>query len=399
MPASPVDPRATPPAQGRLSFGARLDAHNGLGPGFDFLRISLAGAIVLTHAWLHVQRAAFEASAFWFAEYALVPMFFALSGFLVAASAMRLSLGNFLVNRGLRILPALAVDVVVCALIIGPVTTSAPLKRYFTDPWFFRYFLNITGWIHYDLPGVFRTHANTRVNGALWTVPYEMWCYAIMSGLIATRLIRKPEGVIALAVLLVVAGLASEGLAHTGLAAKLLRGAFVERGSQLLLAFIMGVIAFQLRYKIPYSLPAAALCAGLFILAAFGLNMSALNKVPNRIVLIPALAYLTVFIGLTKIPLPKIFHNADYSYGIYLYHDPLLQVVIGLVPAWVLAPVYGPFILFAIGLPAVALLASLSWHGIEKPILSLRRRFSFVARVRGVEGVGESLVDAPPQTP
>jgi hypothetical protein len=36
-----------------------------------------------------------------------------------------------------------------------------------------------------------------------------------------------------------------------------------------------------------------------------------------------------------------------------------------------------------------------SWHGPEKWVLRQRKRFSFVARVRGVEGPGESAVGAP----
>jgi len=380
------------------SLGAVLDGRKGLGPGFDFLRIFLASSIVLTHAFLHTQQAAFEASHFWFAEYALVPMFFALSGFLVAGSAMRLSLGNFLINRSLRILPALAVDVVVCALIIGPIVTTVPLGSYFTDPWFFRYFLNVTGWIHYDLPGVFRTHANIRVNGALWTVPYEMGCYAIMSGLMLTRWVTKPKMVAAFAVFLLVAGLASEKFApHSGIVGPVLRDFFVERGGQLLLAFVLGILAYQLRHHIPYSPAIAAACVAICIVGIFAMNMGSLTRVPNRIIFIPALVYLTAFLGLTPIPLPKIFHTGDYSYGVYLYHDPLLQVIIGLFPALVAAPGYGSIILFAMGLPAVALLATFSWHVIEKPILGLRKKFSFVARVRGVEGPGESLVNAPPQ--
>ena len=44
----------------------------------------------------------------WFPGYAILSMFFALSGFLIAGSARRLRLADFLVNRGLRIFPALA---------------------------------------------------------------------------------------------------------------------------------------------------------------------------------------------------------------------------------------------------------------------------------------------------
>ncbi|MGO8666289.1 acyltransferase, partial [Rhizobium ruizarguesonis] len=37
------------------------------------------------------------------------------------------------------------------------------------------------------------------------------------------------------------------------------------------------------------------------------------------------------------------------------------------------------------GLPSALAVAVLSWHFIEKPILGLRNKFSFIAQVRGVE--------------
>src|ERR1051325_6675481 len=96
------------------SIGNILERHRGIGPGFDFLRVFLAICIVFVHALLATgMRPWFDQSPLWFMEYALVPMFFALSGFLITGSAMRLSLGNFLINRGLRIVPALAVDIFV----------------------------------------------------------------------------------------------------------------------------------------------------------------------------------------------------------------------------------------------------------------------------------------------
>ena len=82
------------------TFGHVLAAHKGLGPGFDFLRIALAFTIVFSHSFLLTGNDEFfRSSPLWFAEYALVPMFFALSGFLIAGSAQRLSLKNFLLNR------------------------------------------------------------------------------------------------------------------------------------------------------------------------------------------------------------------------------------------------------------------------------------------------------------
>jgi peptidoglycan/LPS O-acetylase OafA/YrhL len=134
-----------------------------------------------------------RASAFWLFEYALVPTFFALSGFLVAGSGMRLSTKNFVLNRAARIVPALFADIVFAALLIGPLVTTLPAKLYFSGPTFFSYFLNIAGWVHYSLPGVFASNPSRDVNGALWTVPYEIGCYVVLAGLMISGAINRPR--------------------------------------------------------------------------------------------------------------------------------------------------------------------------------------------------------------
>jgi hypothetical protein len=41
-----------------------------------------------------------------------------------------------------------------------------------------------------------------------------------------------------------------------------------------------------------------------------------------------------------------------------------------------------PVLLWIISVPAIVLFAMFSWHAIEKPILRVRKKFSFVARQR-----------------
>lgn len=95
--------------------------------------------------------------------------------------------------------------------------------------------------------------------------------------------------------------------------------------------------------------------------------------------------------------LPSALHRGDYSYGVYLYHDPFLRILIGLAPALFLTPVLGAIALFCVGIFAALAVAVVSWHNIEKPILAMRKEFSFVARARGVEN---STTDgAPSETP
>jgi peptidoglycan/LPS O-acetylase OafA/YrhL len=387
-----------------MTFGETLERHRGIGPGFDFLRIGLATTIVMTHACLLSNNEwLVRDTPLWFNEYALVPMFFALSGFLVAASGVRLSLGNFLINRGLRIVPALAVDVVFCALLLGPLVTTVSLGEYFTHHDFFRYFLNVTGRIHYRLPGVFEGNPSYRVNGALWTVPYEIGCYAILAGAMLLRLLKRPAAIAALIAIMLAAGLALDVTGFTkrhGAVGGLLEFYLVARGAGLLLAFLMGVFAYQIRALIPFNRGILLACVAACVAAVFVLDGSSVNHVANRILLYPALVYITVYLGLTPIPIPKFFHSGDYSYGIYLYHDPLLQTVILLFPGLALMHGWGALFVFLAGAPFVMLMAFSSWHLIEKRVLRLRKRFSFVAKVRDLgqqvpEPASSSALDRP----
>lgn len=377
------------------TFGHVLAAHKGLGPGFDFLRIALAFTIVFSHSFLLTGNDEFfRSSPLWFAEYALVPMFFALSGFLIAGSAQRLSLKNFLLNRGLRIVPALAVDIVVCALIIGPLVTPVALSYYFGSADFFKYFLNIVGWIHYSLPGVFENNPTHRVNGALWTVPWEIFCYIIMSGLMITSIVKSWQKTTALTAAFIVMGIVVQLYGHhlPYRVNLVLSTFFVSRGAQLVFAFLLGILAYQLREVIPHSRVLLAISAVIAIAAIFVLSSPSIETVPNRIIVIPALVYITVFIGLTPVPLPSVFHKGDYSYGVYLYHDPFLQILIGLAPGIFLAPKVGALALYAIGICAAMTVAVISWHMIEKPILGMRKKFSFVAKARGVDENADTTI-------
>jgi peptidoglycan/LPS O-acetylase OafA/YrhL len=172
-----------------------LEVNRGIGKGFDFLRIFLATLIVLNHSFLIVDGDYNTIAAYklWPIFSSIVPMFFALSGFLITGSAQRLKLKDFLINRGIRIIPALAVDILVATLLVGTLLTTEPLPDYFADRRFSHYFLNICGFINYELPEVFASNPDkATVNGSLWTIPFEIGCYALMSmaiilGCIKTR--------------------------------------------------------------------------------------------------------------------------------------------------------------------------------------------------------------------
>ncbi len=372
------------------TVGSRLDGNRGIGSGFDFLRIFLALAIVAWHSRNVVHWTADQAtsSPWWFAEYSLVPMFFALSGFLVAASGMRLSLRDFLINRGLRILPALALEILFSAFLLGPIFTDLTLKQYFSSPLLYHYLTNMVGLVNFYLPGVFVHHPWTMVNGALWTIPYEMMCYVVLSALIVTRWLRSTRAIAVCTVFLMIIALLCRNIPglestfdHGGNSVfdKAIRFFFTGEQSRLLLSFVVGVLFYKIRHRIPYSRALMAAAMAVCLIIAFIGNHSWFDNAALRLIAIPTLTYIVAFAGVTKIPISWPYTQGDYSYGVYLYHLPFQQMLYSIFPT------VSALQLFLLSVPTCTAVAAFSWHTVEKPILRLRKRFSFVAKVSETE--------------
>src|ERR1700730_11641565 len=104
--------------------------------GFDYMRVFLALGVIFSHSGLISYGLQHERSdGLWGrilldpVAFVLVPLFFALSGFLVAGSLERSkTLISFFGLRILRIVPALSVEVFLSALFLGPLLTTLPMS-------------------------------------------------------------------------------------------------------------------------------------------------------------------------------------------------------------------------------------------------------------------------------
>ena len=368
------------------SVGTILERNRGLGPGFDFLRVFLATMVVYSHAFLVFGDNPESMRSMWFIDYWVLAVFFSLSGFLITGSALRLTLSDFLKNRILRIVPALTVDIFISAMLLGPILTDLPLRSYFTSSSFFAYFLNVTGWPHYSLPGVFEAHPFAQVNVSLWTVPWEISCYVLMAILITTGLLSRTTFIALTAFALTITGVLIVGLENgfpiSYKVSSLTHYFFAHRGSRLIICFLLGIIMFQKRYYIPYSSMLFFACVIYCTLIGFlvqPLTVLSTHPLLNLLAAVP-LVYIMTFIGVSPVPALPLFKRGDYSYGIYLYGFPIQQLVFSFIGR--AAP---PIIQFLVAMPIIIAVAICSWHLVEKPIVRLRRRFSFVARLRLAE--------------
>jgi peptidoglycan/LPS O-acetylase OafA/YrhL len=298
----------------------------------------------------------------WIADVALLPlaifilpMFFSLSGFLVAGSLERSkTFLTFLGLRVFRIMPALAVEVLLSALILGPLLTTLPLRAYFADPEFHAYFLNIVGDIHYLLPGVFVSNPFPLVNGQLWTVPYELACYIALTILAITGIFQQRWWLF-LSLMAFYAAQVGNTILRTN---DQMKGA---GGSTLLMSFIAGLVIYRYRDKIAWS--------GRLFLLALAVSL-VLIVVPNgvRFSALP-IAYVTMYLGLQNPARSKIVLSGDYSYGLFLYGFPVQQAIMSIDPA--LRHWYWNLLL---AIPCTIMVATGSWWLVERPALAQRKR-------------------------
>lgn len=382
----------SPESPGMLTLEDRLIAAKHRPSGFDYLRLGLSISVVLSHT-INITyggpvEGAIQESPLRPIIGLLLPMFFALSGFLVAGSLERCrTLFSFLGLRGIRLIPALMVDTVLSALIIGTIFTTLPLSQYFSDPLFRLYFLNIIGVVHFSLPGVFDSNpVPSIINSQLWTLPYEMFCYLSLSSLAFLRIVRRSRAFIPVLLGLNAALLMYELYLRPRYAFPFITGLALVQG------FLYGIAFYLYRAKVIWNSWLA-----IFSLIATAVLMQPRFQLWGDYIQPIFSTYLTVYIGLFQPRRLRFMEKGDYSYGIYLYGFPLQEVVVYLTGEaghhW--------YINAVLALPLIFLVAMFSWWCVEKPALKLRPmliRFEdrFVALRAKFPGLGALLPEPLP---
>lgn len=354
-------------ATGRQTLESRIVAAGGRPSGFDYLRLGLALYVVASHAPMiaygHAIDSVFQLGRLRPFHALVLPMFFALSGFLVSGSLVRSrSLFGFIGLRILRLAPALVAETLLAGLLIGPVFTHYPLARYFGDPMFRRYFLNLFGDVQFFLPGVFSGNPFPDVvNGQLWTLPFELLCYAALGCWTFGAAIVPALGrrwAFNILVFVLNAALLGWRVHHP-----LPTPDPIVGGPALIECFLYGVMFYLNRTRIVWS--------GWMALGCLGVAFVLMDPVRSAWgdLAAPALAaYLVVYVGLMQPRRTRIVRSGDYSYGLYLFSYPIQQAVVATFGVLGLIGLGD----LAIALPLAALAAAMSWHFLERPALALR---------------------------
>lgn len=284
-----------------------------------------------------------------------VDVFFMVSGYLILSSYLRLSnLKQYLISRILRIYPALIVAVLITALIIVPFFTSTSLTNYYSDPTTWRYLLNAIMPFHEMIDGIngFNTGTNniyaSMVNGALWTIGWEVKCYLLIIILAMSKLLRYKFIILAISMSLIIKynfdgdvdACRFYGFFMLGMGFYLFREQIIFNHKLTLAISIISLITasyFNTCFLIVWAI------SGGYLLFSFAFN--------------------------NNIKLNNFGKFGDFSYGIYLYGFVIQQILIVLNHGKM-----DNVVNFIIAFPIAILCGVLSYKFIEKPCMNLKRK-------------------------
>ena len=338
-----------------------------LAPGansFGVIRLAMAVAVLFSHSfWFVTGSSANEPlhaiTGFSLGEHA-VQVFFLLSGVLVAQSFDKSrSVIDFAIARTLRIFPGLFVCVIATALALGLVVTVLTPQDFIAHPGLKAYLAKTLTLVSgsASLPGVFETLPVPGLfNGSLWTLKYEVICYAGLAALGALSLFEPRLRALSIAIV---------ALFAVGCAALLPAGphagyAAAQNIAYFAVYFATGVLAYLVRERVFIHWTLTALLLGAAALA--------IATPWQNIATAVALGYATLFFGsLTYGRLTKWTRAHDLSFGIYIYAAPIQQTLIQLHPG------IDPYTVSAAALLIALPCAHVSWNWIEAPALSWRR--------------------------
>ena len=325
---------------------------------FDALRVIFASMVVFFHIGILTGQPALAWMQHLSATFA-VQGFFVVSGFLVSMSFERSSsLSSYWGKRIRRIGPAYITIVVVASVFLASFSTYS-VSRYFASAGFWDYLANNLLLMNFratTLPGVFKGNPISAVNGSLWTIKVEVGFYIAVP--IIVWLIRKYGWRTILGVVFL--GSVVWHLVFGMLGAHDPVGLYARLAKQLpgeLSFFAGGAWAY---YRVLEGRSPS------FLLAAVGTLAYALTSGLVLEVVAPfAVVALVSWVAIAGPKLPPLGRHGDFSYGIYLYHFPIVQVLIAVgLFAW------SPYTAVLVAIVAVLCCSVVSWFFIESPALS-----------------------------
>lgn len=335
-----------------MTIHSKLSTNN-----FDLLRFVLAVVVFLVHAHSLSGSESLSVISQTLSSSIAVKAFFIVSGFLIFMSYENThNIKGYFLKRLRRIYPAYFVVILMCIL-IGSVLTTFPFAEY----WSFdvlKYSLSNLLFLNFlqpNLPGLFEGNKLQVINGALWTLKIEVMFYCFVP--LAVIAFKKFGRIKILLIVYILSVLYSIVIFKLGqLSGNPLYNELQRQLPGQLTFFIAGAVCY---YYLDTFIRHA------YILFIFAIFCFLLQEYMPWLILEPfVLAVFVIFCAFVIPCFGNFAKYGDFSYGVYILHFPILQVLIS----------YGlftklPWLALGVSSFLILFFAHLLWHLIEKPCL------------------------------
>lgn len=340
---------------------------------FDLLRVIAALQVMIMHTTAHILlEHDYTLNTFWTFIIEIlsyiegVPIFFLISGFLITMSYERNSnIKNYIQNRVLRIFPGLYVNIFLGVIIL----------YYFG---YLQFNLEFFSWLMAQLTIVqfynaemFRGFGVGVINGSLWTISVELSFYILLPLLF---LVLKKQKVF-----FIIIGLVSFIIWNYDFNSA--KDVFINKLIHVsilpyIFLFIIGICFYKFfdNVKSYIENKFGVWCIAFIIFNSIVYYFSLENNYFINILKWFIFSFFIFsFVFSFKNLSYRILHGNDYTYGIYIYHMLIINILVHL-------NLVSEIKYFIIVIILSIILGIFSWHFIEKPMLRLKKHSIFKQR-------------------
>lgn len=296
--------------------------------------------------------------------------FFAYSGFLLFSTYQKQpQFKDYISKRARRILPPYFLIVLVCAVALVLVS-SLSATEYFSSSGFRQYLcanLSFMNFICPELPGVFQGEefVNSAVNGSLWTMKGEWLCYLSVPAL-SFLIFKKPKysKLIIISVILICMALKCYLYYLAENSGREIFSTLEKQFGTMFIFFYAGAL-INLLYPKFLQYKWIILAVDLLIIAFSGFYISFYHLILRPFVIS------SLVIWLSQVGKWGYFlrNHSDLSYDIYLFHYPVIQLIV----LTGLPRTQSPYMILLIVVVATTILAFLSWNIIGRHFMTKKK--------------------------
>jgi len=345
----------------------------------DFIRFILALSVLYCHCFVLYYGTEDTVEPLWVVSNKQLSLgtlsvnfFFTISGFLVLQSWNNSKgFGDYIRKRIIRIYPGFIVASLLCILVFAPLGTAdwympwGYWKLYYQSLSVPKALLSVAEltqpWVPWTLKYVPIPEA---INGSLWTIRYEFYCYLVVPLFALIGIYKKRLLVIFLFLIAYVyQGLQSYyniylfGWQEFPIIGK------PDFFPRFLTYFIVGMCFYCYKDVIPRSKTFLAISILMMVLSTVAFKGLALTQPIFGSYILFYLAFTT------SISFKNFSRKGDFSYGLYMYAWPVQQLIILYMEKYL-----NLSLLFILTFIITMIFAYLSWHYIEQPFLSFKKR-------------------------